>query len=152
MSKQIAVGSLVLVMMFLLCGCAAAKPKGAPNASTPAANPQEGNQKMSLAELKGLYEAAKSEFERRAVCLRAIDEGAIYRGGPVSSLEAIFATHFAQDLPTARESKRIAVIDFVPFVPSPDNSVAAGHSGWYLAFEYDSKGKIQNYYLSNLRK
>lgn len=63
-----------------------------------------------------------------------------------------FGTHFAEDLPATTESKRIAVVDFVPFVASPNESVAAGHFGWYLAFEYDSKGKIQNYYLSNLHK
>jgi hypothetical protein len=40
-------------------------------------------------------------------------------------------------------------------LPSPSSdgvAVAQGHIGWYLAFEFDSSGKLQNYYLSNVHK
>ena len=105
----------------------------------------------AIEELKRLYWAAKTEYERRAVCLQAIDQGTIYRGGPVSSLDAIFGTHFASSLPGAGESK-YAKVEFVPFVPSRDESFAAGKFGWYLSIEYSTTGKIVNYYLSNLHK
>jgi hypothetical protein len=108
--------------------------------------------KQSATDLKQRYQRATTAVERRAVCLQAIDDGVIQRGGPVSTVDEIFGTHFAQDLPTARERRRTAVIDFVTFVPSPDNSRAAPHLGWYLAVEYDPQGTIQNYYLSNLHK
>jgi hypothetical protein len=106
---------------------------------------------MSVEQLKRRYDIAKTEFERRDVCLQAIDQGVIYRGGPVSAVDAIFGTHFASKLPEAGESN-YGSVDFIPFVASPDNSTAAGHFGWYLFVEYSTSGKIVNYYLTNLHK
>jgi len=108
-------------------------------------------QKVSIEELKRLYDSAKTEYERRDVCLRAIDQGTIYRDGPVSALDAIFGTHFASKLPRAGESN-YGSVQFVPFVPSPDNSKAAANVGWRLSVEYSTTGKIVNYYLTNLHK
>jgi hypothetical protein len=109
---------------------------------------------LTVAELKQLYEAAKSESERRAVCLRAIDEGVIqvYGRGRVSTLDEIFGTRLASDLPTKKEREQKAAIDFSPAAPGPDNSRATANAGWFLAVEYDYNGDIANYYLTNLHK
>jgi hypothetical protein len=107
---------------------------------------------MSSADLKRLYQTAKSQYERRAVCLRAIDEGIIHRGGRISSIDEVFDSRFSQTMPTKKEGKRIANIAFVPFVPIQEPGVAAGEVGWYMNFEYDNQGIVQNYILTNLHK
>ena len=106
---------------------------------------------MSIEELKRKYETAKTQYERREVCLQAIDENIIYRGGPILSADEIFGTHFATNLPAPGKSN-LGSVEFVPFVPSRDDSVAAAHVGWRLVIEYSPSGKILNYYLTNLHK
>lgn len=117
---------------------------------------QESKGRTSILELRGLYEDAQSERERRAACLRALDEGVIHTYGPVSTIDALFGTQLASQLPTEKEGKRTGVIDFVSHVPiSPNPEVkteAAGQNGWFMAVEYDYNGNIQNYYLTNVRK
>lgn len=120
--------------------------------SASSSSPTEEIKKMSIAELKRLYASATSELDRRAVCLRAIDEGAIYRTGPISSVDEIFGTHFAGTLPTKRDKKGIGVIDFAAQPQNGPSSEAVAHKGWFMAVEYDDNGDIQNYYLSNLHK
>jgi hypothetical protein len=51
----------------------------------------------SVVELKRLYKAAQSQYERRTVCLRAIDEGAIRRGVHIRSVDQIFGTKFESE-------------------------------------------------------
>jgi hypothetical protein len=97
------------------------------------------------------YRAAQTEFERRAVCLDAIDAGVVARGRPVAVVDAIFGTAYARKMPAgiALES---GVVDFHPLPPPPSNNVQAAFIGWYFGFEFDSAGKLQNYSLSNLHK
>lgn len=89
MNRQFTALIMMVVGISVLSFCATAKQEGEPNASTSKLKREEVRQKVSITELKRLYETANSEYERWAVSLRAIDEGAIYRGGPVSSLDAI---------------------------------------------------------------
>lgn len=115
-----------------------------------------GSQKNKDGEIERLakaYRAAPTEFERRAVCLDAIDAGVIGRGSRVAVVDTIFGTHYARELPSGSELEA-GVVDFHP-VPSPTSekvAVAHGHIGWYLAFKFDSNGTLQDYYLSNLHK
>jgi hypothetical protein len=102
--------------------------------------------------LKQLYDAAKSQYERRAVCLRAIDEGAIQTYQPVSTIDEIFGTHFASTLPTRKESVRTVSIDLSPTATGADKSHAGANGGWFLVIDYASGDIIQSYYLTNLRK
>src|SRR5262249_57624859 len=67
--------------------------QGEQNVISAESKQKEGEQKTAVPELRRLYDAAKSEYERRAVCLRAIDERTIYRGGEVSTVDAILGTH-----------------------------------------------------------
>jgi hypothetical protein len=55
-------------------------------------------------------------------------------------------------LPPASGGIETGVVDFHPLPPPPSDAVASAHVGWYLAFEFDSTGKLQNYYMSNVHK
>lgn len=96
------------------------------------------------------YRAARTEFERRAVCLDAIDTGVIARDRSVAVVDAIFGTTYARKLPRGRELET-GVVDFHP-LPPPSDAFAAAHIGWYFAFKFDSTGRLQDYSLSNLHK
>jgi hypothetical protein len=152
MNKQ-SVLPVWLLVSILLLGCYSAVQKEAVQKTPMPELKSEGiDQKAAIVELKQLYEAARSEPERRAVCLRAIDEGVIRRNGPVSSIDAVFGTRFASKLPTREEGISMATVDFVAVEPGPDKSEAAARKGWFMAVAYDYNGDIQNYYLTNLHK
>ncbi|MGA9994774.1 MAG: hypothetical protein WBP93_05125 [Pyrinomonadaceae bacterium] len=146
---------LPISLVFLFC-CAAAQKQSEQKTATPELNRQEKKQNVSIAELKQLYKDAKSEYERRAVCLRAIDEGMIHQGGSVSSIDETFSTQFASELPTSKETILSHMILFAPQVsvpPNPDGRpMAISDVGWYMAFNYDHNGTIQDYHLSNIHK
>jgi hypothetical protein len=95
------------------------------------------------------YRAAHTEFERRAVCIEAIDAGVIAVGRPVAVVDAIFGTTYAKRLPPPRDLE-MGVVDFHPLPPPPRNDVQAGHIGWYFGFSYDSAGRLKDYSLSNV--
>jgi hypothetical protein len=97
------------------------------------------------------YRRARTEFERRAVCLDAIDAGVVARGRSVAVVDAIFGTTYARELPRGSELES-GVVNFHPPLASGSDRVASGYIGWYLAFKFDSAGTLQNYYLSNVHK
>ena len=145
----------VLISVLIVSCSVGAKRKIEQAVDTPDLKRQEKKPEMTIAELKTLYKAAKSEFERRTICLQAIDQGAFFRPGPVSSIDEIFGTHFAAKLPTRQEGRRTGTVEFAlapPVLPSADgrHETAPGSKGWFMAIEYDYTGEIQNYYLTNL--
>ena len=99
-----------------------------------------------------LYEAASSEYERRKACMQLINERGIARGTLISSVDSIFNTHFAENLPGKKERIRPAKVFFSPQPTPGDLSEGFINVGWYLAIEYDWTGRVQGYYLSNLHK
>jgi hypothetical protein len=111
---------------------------------------------MSIQELKERYSGARSDSERRLVCLQAIDQGAIHPGAPVAAIDEIFGTRFASSLAATSDIRRRDMILFAPQTYRAPTSerfpVGIADVGWYMAFEYDQKGVIQNYYLSNIQK
>jgi hypothetical protein len=129
---------LCLVFSFLTGACASGAPP---------------DKEKEIDGLAKAYRAALTEFERRAVCLDAIDAGVIARGRPVAIVDAIFGTNYARELPSGRELEA-GVVDFHPLPPPSSDRVAVayGHIGWYLAFKFDSNGTLQDYYLSNSHK
>jgi len=96
------------------------------------------------------YRAAKTEFERRAVCLDAIDTGVIADGRSVAVVDAIFGTTYAKKLPPGRELAW-GFVDFHP-LPPPPPGIQVGGIGWYLAFKYNSAGELEDYLLTNRQK
>jgi hypothetical protein len=98
------------------------------------------------------YRAARTQIERRAVCLAAIDAGVVARDRSVVAIDAVFGTSYARKLPPAGGDLESGVVEFQPLPPPPSNAFAAAHLGWYLAFQFDSAGKVQNYYITNVHK
>jgi hypothetical protein len=148
---------ILLLSCALFLSCTASQKQGGREASVQDASKPEEKQKVSVQELRRLYEAGKSQYERRAVCLRAIDEGLIRRGAPVSTIDEIFGTRFASDLPTKEETTRETLIKFADQFsppPVPEGHVTQGVAsvGWYIAIDYNYDGAIQNYFLTNLHK
>jgi hypothetical protein len=144
----------MLVSIFLLSGCADQK-RTTPVQSTPVSK-NEAKLKATIAELKEHYEAARFEKDRRAVCLRAIDEGAIYPGGSISTIDEIFGVHFGSQLPDKTEANRrrfVLFADQPSLPPRPDGkAVGVPDVGSYLEFDFDSNGIIHDYFLTNLHK
>ena len=147
--------ALVAAVFLLLCSCTNGDKEKELLPAVTNSNSEAGR-KTSVTELQRLYLAARSEQERRAVCLRAIDEGAVYRNGPVANIDQIFGTHFASELPAAGQSKAGKPILFATqpsLSPGADRiAEAVPYVGSYLVVEYDHEGKVQYYYLSNLHK
>jgi len=154
-AKKVIVGAAIAGFIGLVACVRTEKGKGT-EASVPSADStaQKGKQRMSTADLNKLYGSASSELQRRSICLQALDSGLIFRTGPISAVDEIFGTNFAKELPTKREARKTAVVDFEMQVQPREKEMAeaAGHKGWFLAIEYDYNGEIQNYYLTNLHK
>jgi hypothetical protein len=136
-----------------LCSCSA---RNEQQEIPPALNSKgEVRPEPAIAELARLAQAAQTEQERRSVCLRAIDEGRVYAGGPVSTLDQIFGTQFASELPTNETvAKRVILFAKQPEPPveSEHRAEAIGYVGSYLDADYDHEGKLRYYYISNLHK
>jgi len=98
------------------------------------------------------YRAAQTEFERRAVCLEAIDEGVIAVGRSVAVVDAIFGTSYAKKRRPPRRELETGTVEFHPLPPPPRNDVQAAYVGWYFGFDFDSAGQLADYSLSNVHK
>jgi hypothetical protein len=152
--KNVLIALIIGGFLWLLACEQTERSKGTERVSDNASPTQVRNQKMSTSELKKLYRGATSEIQRRNVCLEVIDSGAIIRTGPVATVDEIFSTDFAKNLPTKQEIRKTGVVDFDVQTESTAKEMAeaTGHKGWFLAIEYDFNGEIQNYYLTNLHK
>ena len=102
-------------------------------------------------ELRNQYAKAGSEFERRAVCLRAIDEGVLRTYQPVATIDELFGTGAAAHLPTKKEYSASGMVKFA--IPDSnglrESTGVRKAKGWYLRFTYFDDGTIEDYYLSN---
>ena len=113
------------------------------------ARPEQLN--INIDRLATAYREARTELDRRTVCLEAIDAGLVARGHSVAVVDAVFGTTYAKKLPP-RGKIEWGVVEFHPLPPPPNDAMAAARIGWYLAFEFDSSGGVQNYYLSDVHK
>jgi len=99
------------------------------------------------------YKMAGSERARLDVCIDAINQGLVCRDGPVGNIDQIFGTTYSKKIPRKKGSMETGVVRFADIpVASQSEEFARGYSGWYLAFDFDYQGVIQNYYLSNVHK
>jgi hypothetical protein len=128
---------MLCLALSLVCG----------NNVTGSAQPDE-----QIGRLAKAYRAARTESERRAVCLDAIDAGIVARGRSVAVVDAVFGTAYAKKLPPAGGGHEFGIVEFHPLPAPPSDAVGAAHVGWYFTFEFDSAGKLQNYYLTNVHK
>jgi hypothetical protein len=142
----------IALLLVLLCSCSA-RNQQAEIAPVLDANGHV-KPEPAIAELAQLYRAAGSEQERRSICLRAIDEGRVKRGGPVLTFDQIFGTKYASELPREGQVEQKALLFATQPEPRDpiDRIEAVAFVGSYLVLEYDHKGDVQYYYLSNLHK
>jgi hypothetical protein len=136
MNPRCRVGHVLILCLVLsfLCG-----------ASVRAAQPDREIDRFAKA-----YRAAQTEFERRAVCIEAIDAGVIAVGSPVAVVDAIFGTSYVKKRRPRLHELETGTVDFHPLPPPPRDDIQAGHVGWYFGFSFDSAGKLANYSLSNV--
>lgn len=147
---------LVVITLFttMVACTGAGEQKDLISSSTPTAQQKE-VAPLSQSTLGELYRTAKSESERRAIALRAIDEEAIFVGASITSVDEIFGTDFRHQLPSKEERRRSGVVGFVAdenTTEVEDNTSARGYGGWHLVVEFDHAGKLLRYYLTNLAK
>ena len=115
---------------------------------SPGIPPPEDKREALVAELKRLYEEARTERDRRDICLRAIDEGVIRNAGNVREVDEVLGTHFASLLPTRKQGRRQAAVDLAPPAHGPGDSTAAAPVGWFFSVEYGDDGYVIDYFLS----
>src|SRR5262249_30455964 len=153
--KKWQLAQVSLLAGFLLLGSCASLKHEEQNVISAEPKQKERKQKTLVPELRRLYDTAKAEYERRAVCLQAIDEGTIDCDGEVSTVDAILGTHFSAKLP-ANDSLRWDVVHFDSGAPGVYDERGwvrdSTESGWYLAIKYDWHGHIVHYLLSNLHR
>jgi len=65
-----------------------------------------------LVALSKEYANTKGHDDRRAFCIRLIDKGVIYQGMEIASIDQIFGTALAKDLPTPKEELKFSGIFF----------------------------------------
>jgi hypothetical protein len=103
-------------------------------------------------EYSQLYKAAQSEVQRRATCLEILDRKLVIRGNNISIIDNIFGESFSANLPDKNELTTIGKVFFSPQPQNDDPTVSTPNIGWYLAVEYDWKGQLNDFYLSNTYK
>jgi hypothetical protein len=97
------------------------------------------------------YLKAKTDKERRNICLEAIDQGVIARGKPLSTVKEIFGEDFSEDIGKDADGFSYGIVNFSkPIKGGPDTSDF--FVGWYMTVYYDKSGYIYKYHLSNLHK
>jgi hypothetical protein len=150
---------LIGSVCFFVCSCAdkQASPRTNPESSgtaqvLKAQDEIEPSIMSFLLEQKNAYDMAKSDTERRLICLRLIDEGVIAPGLPISHLDIVFGTRFSDDLPKKSGSLSFREVYFSPQPKHEDLLLSTSPVGWYLFVKYNWLGKIENYYLSNINK
>jgi hypothetical protein len=158
MNRRLVLQVVLVATPLLLGGCHSVKEK-ALNIPSVSLSQEEVKQDQSVAELKRLYTAAQDQFTRRAVCLRAIDEGAIRLGVHIRSVDQIFGTNFESEWGARKlNGMRVGVVHFLPDVGAPlpatsdQKTEGRGFFGWFLGVDYDDKGVVQDYDLSNIHK
>lgn len=110
------------------------------------------DQNDNYLELSQLYKTLQSEAQRRAICLQILDKKVVVRGSRVSTVDTIFGTDFSKNLPDKYELARKSKVFFSPQPQAGDPSESVPNVGWYLAVEYDWKGQVKDFYLSNIYK
>lgn len=98
------------------------------------------------------YKKAATERERLLLCIEAIDQRIVDRDKPIQVIDELFGTDFRKKIPPKNQPTATGVVHFGQEFRSPSEDTAGSFAGWYLAVEFDYRGKIQKYYLSNLHK
>ena len=104
-------------------------------------------------ELKQALVAATSQRDRREICFRAIEGGVITTSASVDTVDAIFGTHLAADLPNRRT--RHAFVNLSGPYPAAGGAIekmTTRDGAWFMDVEYLPDGRLSSYYVTNVRK
>lgn len=102
----------------------------------------------AYADLKNLYWAARTQYERRSVALRAIEGGLIKEGTPLVAVDQVFGTSWERGRQRGEEDTRS--VEFLPYHQMPEPKSKTHHAAWYLGVLYDALGRVVCYSLSNV--
>ena len=69
-------------------------------------------QDLIIDRLARAYREARTDFDRRTVCLEAIDAGLVARGHSVAVVDAVFGTTYAKRLPPPGGELEWGTVDF----------------------------------------
>lgn len=104
----------------------------------------------TISRLSSRFRVAKNQYERRLVCIEAIDQGLIASGKDVQIVKEIFGTPSGFEKLRPGETSVVPVFFNVEQImrESKPNATAA-LSGWYFFCKYDSEMQIVKYYVTN---
>jgi hypothetical protein len=109
------------------------------------------NAAEKLDQFAAAYAGAKTEAQKRLVCIEAIDAGVVRGGVSIDVLKRVFGPDF-EDFGMDSRSNRLAMVNFVAPWRSTNALVSDVYRGWYLAVSYMADGAVLTYHLSNLGK
>lgn len=98
------------------------------------------------------YQKAKTDNERLAVCITAMDTHLIYDGMPVAEIDQMFKTSFGENLAAMKsgtEKYRWEEIWLTPFVDDGKN-IQQRSDRWRFVFQYDADGTVWSYHVTNV--
>ena len=102
--------------------------------------------------VKTEYRAAVSEKAKMAVCIEAIDAGLIKHGTPIQTIDWMFGSTLAKNIPVERDRTQKGAINFARQREARSEAVANPYVGWFLGVEFNSEGRVIRYCLSNSPK
>ena len=96
------------------------------------------------------YKSAKTEIQKRTICIDLIDKGVLYDGSPVADLRRVFQNDFLEAGMADQTNNGLAIVYFVPPDHTANPMVQVANTGWYLAITYrENDGSVIHYHLSN---
>jgi hypothetical protein len=102
----------------------------------------------SLEQFISRYKQAKTEIQKRTVCIDLIDADLLYEGANIDEIEQVFKNDF-EDMGTDDRGNRIAIVHFVPPTRSTNQIASDISTGWFLSMSFQKNGTIVHYSLSN---
>jgi hypothetical protein len=97
------------------------------------------------------YRGAKTEKQKRDLCIKLIDSDILYSGSDVGDLRTVFQKDF-REMGMDASSNLLALVQFVPPIAPSIPGYPAVSTGWYLSITYRTNGSVIHYCLSNESK
>jgi hypothetical protein len=132
----------VLLILVCIVGCGASRPDD-PFASEGKSTPV----------MVSTYKKASTERERLLAAIDVLEKGNIRKGGNVREVDEAFGTSFEEECLQMRPGDTTwGTLDFAPATSPVPEGEAASSAGWYLAVEFNHKGTILDYLITNAGK
>jgi hypothetical protein len=105
-----------------------------------------------LKDLAKRFKEASSERQKLNLCIEAMDKHLLENETPVKTFDGLFGTDFTKSIPSKKSETAQAALMLADQPEPAGDAVANDYVGWYLAIEFDARGLIRKYYLTNLHK